>query len=43
MQQVNTKKVYVEPKMAELGNISTLTLCLGGFSGAFSFKHKHKD
>jgi len=28
MQKVEIKKAYVQPKMAELGNVSTITLCV---------------
>jgi hypothetical protein len=31
------KKAYVEPKMAELGTISTITLNAGGNSGPMNF------
>jgi hypothetical protein len=42
MQQVQVKKVYVAPKVAELGNVSALTLCLVGGSQSVPFtKHKH--
>ena len=36
--KVEVKKAYVEPKMAELGNISTITLTFrGGHSGPVCF------
>jgi hypothetical protein len=35
--KVEVKKAYVEPKLAELGNISTITLTIGGQSGQVSF------
>jgi hypothetical protein len=35
--KVEEKKAYVEPKMVELGNISTITLNPGGGSGSVIF------
>lgn len=39
MKQVEIKKVYVEPKMAELGNISTITLGAVSKSGSCSIPY----
>lgn len=36
MKQVEIKKVYVEPKLAELGNVSTITLGVYNKSGSCS-------